>query len=193
MKITITIDNDALGNDALVQMNREELAMWALNAARHRIVDAGYPHKALNLRDHNGNTVGTVECQGSPEIDHSADRWAEQKLRERARARRNLMSKITHLHTSTGDRGRGLRLQAMLARQEELLADLHAHRQAFKRRLASQTFTRARDFAPINPLDEWLEVGHRKGSAIDVPYLVEIGRITTISLNGRIYAREVTA
>jgi len=76
------------------------------------------------------------------------------------------------------------------ARQEELLADLRAHREAFRRQIAGRAFTRARDFAGINPLDEWLDVSDRKGSALDIPMLAEAGRIEVLTLNGRYYARE---
>jgi hypothetical protein len=76
------------------------------------------------------------------------------------------------------------------ARQEELLADLRAHRAAFERRIEGRAFRRARDFEPINPLDEWLEVGNRPGSALDVPVLADAGRIEVITLNGTHYARE---
>lgn len=94
-------------------------------------------------------------------------------------------------------------LPSIQQRQEELLADLHAlkvtrrieraQREARRKEAPAPNLVLARDFQAINPLDNWLDVTDRNGSAFDIPYLQQIGRIRAVEINGRTYAQEATA
>jgi len=58
MKIIINIET---GNDAFAGMNAQQISRWALTTAQKEIKERGPASSyAFNVRDINGNTIGSV-------------------------------------------------------------------------------------------------------------------------------------